>query len=251
MEAKTPSPGISSEEITYWMKDNYKPILTGIFAMGLMGLVYVYTTSKSEAAEHEAAQELFALQVKGETTPGSVTAAELEALAVKSRDTGISQHAAIRAAARIFASGNYQEAQQAYESFLREYSSSPLIPEAYLGIAVSLEALKQTDAALARFQELTTRFPDSGAGVRAKVSQARLLKEKGESAQAFQIYRELTSLSGFNAYGQRASWEIEAQIAMSDLLKAHPELIQTNSPAVPAIPAALPEPVPAPASAGN
>lgn len=211
----------------YWLTDNWKPILTGIAAVGLLGLFYVYSTSSAEAREESATGDLFKTQMSE-----SPTAADYERIASDHSASGIAQHAKLRAAAEKFEEGNYADAEQAYNGFVGEFSESPLLPEAFLGIAVSQDAQGKSEEALTKYQEIISRFPQSAVINRAKLNQARLLKQSGQHEQAYRIYQEMTAQLNMDPYAMRSSWGMEARMALRDLIEAHPELVQTNAPAV-------------------
>lgn len=229
----------------YWISENWKPIVAGVFAVGLLGLFYVYSTTSAEAREKEATNALYELQLS-ETGESTTSASDYDSIASENSSTGIAQHARLRAASKIFEEGNFAEAAQSYTAFVAEFPESPLLPEAFLGIAVSLEAQGSSDDALVKYQEITSRFPQSSVVNRAKVNQARILKSGGETEQAFRIYQELVGQAGSNPYARQSAWSIEAQMALRELLENHPELVQTNTP--PALNAASPSlQLPAPA----
>jgi predicted negative regulator of RcsB-dependent stress response len=237
MDSQAPS-GISSEEIAHWVGENWKPIATGIVAVGLIGLFYVYSTTTAEAREQHAANELFSLELKAGKDESPVNAEGYRKIADQFSSTGIAQHAQLLAASKVFESGDYAEAQQSYEKFVAEFSESLLLPEAFLGIAVSLDAQGKSEEALVKYREIISRFPQSSVVNRAKVNQARLLQADGQSEQAFRLYQELVGQGGANMFSQRSAWQMEAQVALQNLLKSHPELLQTNS--ATATPAAMP-----------
>jgi TolA-binding protein len=233
MDSQEPS-GISQEEVMYWISENWKPIITGVIVVGLLGLFYVYSTTSAQAREEAAVDDLYKLQLQNSDDLASSTASEWEQIASDNDSTGVAQHASLRGAAGIFATGDYTQAEQAYSQFVSRYSDSPLLPEAYLGIAVSLDAQGKSDDASTKYQEIISRFPQSSVVSRAKMNQARILKDQGETEQAFRIYQELAGQASLNPYTQRSSWNAEAQVALQELLETHPELMQTNTTTAPA-----------------
>jgi predicted negative regulator of RcsB-dependent stress response len=228
MDSQTPS-GISSEEIAHWVGQNWMPIATGIVAVGLIGLFYVYSDSSAEAREQAASNELFTLELKAGEDTAKPTAEDYRKVADQFASTGIAQHGQLLAASKVYESGNYAAAQQSYNKFVTDFSESPLLPEAFLGIAVSLDAQGNSEQALVKYREVISRFPQSSVVNRAKVNEARLLQAVGENEQAFRIYQELLSQGAENPYAQRSAWQMEAQIALQKLIKSNPELIPTNS----------------------
>ena len=210
----------------YWLADNWKPIVTGVFAVGILGLFYVYSTSSAEAREQAATDDIFKTQLAEEAN-----VSDYEQIASEHSSSGIAQHAKLRVAAKTYEEENYAEAEQAYLAFVAEFSESPLLPEAFLGIAVSQDAQGKSDEALTKYQEIVSRFPQSVVINRAKLNQARLLNKGGQHEQAYRIYQELTSQVNTDPYAMRSSWGMEARVGLRDLIEAHPELMQTNAPA--------------------
>jgi len=238
-----PPARISFEEIVVWIEERRKLVLLGIALIGLAGLIYVVTASRKESKGHEATAALFQFQSSFTGSSNEPPAAEYLALLSKTEATGIAQHVKLRAAVRYFTSNQYGEAQQAFEAFIREFPMSPLLPEAALGAAASLEAQGKNAEALSRYQEISTRYPQSSLVGRTRLGQARLLEVQGDQQQAFRIYQDLASQSaGPNQFGQSSPLEVDASIAMRRLVKLNPALLQTNAPSV--VPSIAPTNVP-------
>lgn len=70
------------------------------------------------------------------------------------------------------AAESYQEAMDAYQSFIRAYPKSVWVPEAKFGIASCLEELDQLDAAYHQFESLLQTYP-SPKVIRIKLTRIR------------------------------------------------------------------------------
>jgi tetratricopeptide (TPR) repeat protein len=245
-----PPSRISFEEIVVWVDDRKKLILTVIALLGIAGLVYVSYNSSQAGKRHRATAALFNFQAANNLATNPPPAASYRELLPQTEGTGIAQHVKLREAASLYTAGQYAEAQQAFEAFLRDFPNSPLLPEATLGVAASFEAQGQLAEALTRYQELTTRFPQSSLVDRARLGQARIFEQQGDQAQAFRIYQDLTArnTNPMSQFGQGSPLFIEANLALRRLLKENPALLQVESPApTPLIaPTELPLTTPAP-----
>jgi TolA-binding protein len=243
-------PRISLEEIAVWIDDHKKTILGVIALIGIGGLVYVVRQSSIESKDYRATAALFELQADATSITNEPTAAQYERLLPKTEGTGIAQHVKLREATSLFAAGKYAEAGTAFESFIKDFPSSPLQAEANLGLATSLEAQNKLQEALVKYQELTTRYPQSAFVDRARLGQARIYEQQGDQQQAFRIYQELAArnASAIGQSGQPSPLEIDASIAARRLLKENPALMKTNAPtAAPSIaPTQLPVSLPKP-----
>lgn len=243
--APPPPARITFEEIVVWIDERRKFVLLGVALIGLAGLAYVVTTSRSEGRAHRATAALFEFQSGFTGSSNEPPAAEYLALLPRTESTGIAQHVKLRAAARYFSGNQYSEAQQAFEAFARDFPTSPLLPEATWGAAASLEAQGKTAEALARYQDLTTRYPQSSLLGRARLGQARLFELQGDQQQAYRIYQDLASQSALAQFGQTSPLQIDASIAARRLAKLNPALLQTNTPSI--APTNVPAPLSAPA----
>lgn len=233
-----PPPRISFDEVVLWIDANKKPLLAGVAAIGLLGLVYVIYMANAEGREHRATAALYDLQARAVGETNEPSASDYHGLIEQTKGSGVAQHVVIREAAALFSAGKYSEAQQAYEAFARDFDNSPLLPEASFGVATSLEANGKNTEALAKYQEVATRFPQSGLVTRARLGQARMHEAQGDQQQAFRIYQELTSQAGATAqFGQTTPSQVDANIGLRRLIKANPSLLQTNAPASAVTPA--------------
>lgn len=229
-----PPPRITFEEIIVWLDERRKLILFAIVLLGLAGLAVVVYNAGVEGLEHRATAALFNLQATAAARTNVPAASDYQALLPATEGTGILQHVKLREATSLYTAGQYAEALQAFEVFLREFPGSPLLPEASLGAAASLEAQGKASEALARYQELTTRFPESSLASRARLGQARLFEQQGDQQQAFRIYQDLAARTsgGVGQFGQTSPLQMEANIAARRLVKANPALLQTNPPSL-------------------
>ncbi|MBI1176695.1 tetratricopeptide repeat protein [bacterium] len=246
MDQQQQPPRISLEEIVVWLDERKKIIFTVIAIIGIGGLVFVTRQSSREGKENRATAALFQLQVETGASTNTPSAAQYQALLPKVADTGIAQHVQLREANSQFAAGKYAEAESAFDTFVKEHPSSPLLPEANFGLATSLEAQNKTKEALSKYQELTTRYPDSAFVGRSRLAQARIFEQENDQQQAFRIYQELASQNAgsMSQMGQATPLQMDATIAFRRLLKENPGLMQTNAPAASPTPSIAPTQLP-------
>ena len=81
----------------------------------------------------------------------------------------------------------FVDANSTLQTFLNKHPESELAPTARLAIAGNLEAIGQTDVALALYQQIATTYPKSYAAPLALVSRAHLLKLKNRNDEARQV----------------------------------------------------------------
>jgi tetratricopeptide (TPR) repeat protein len=143
--------------------------------------------------------------------------------------TAAADRAGLLAAGALFSENKFTEAQAQFNKFIRDRPQSPFAPIAAYGVAACLEALGKQDEALASYQNLSVRYPNSSVLDDAKLSIARLYEAKKMPELALRAYDELMKSA---AAGGMANAVSEAMARREDLVAKHPELAKTN--AVPA-----------------
>ena len=149
------------------------------------------------------------------------------------RGTRAAGRALLLAAEALYAEGKYGEAAQQFESFLRESSGSPFAPTAAFGVAATLDAQGKTNEAVAAYQGVISDYPASAVANQAKLALGGLHEARNELTQAARLYGELA------APGQQSAWGIEAGMRRENLLRQHPELAPTNTPALSPLPTSV------------
>jgi predicted negative regulator of RcsB-dependent stress response len=139
--------------------------------------------------------------------------------------TGAAERALLLAAQALFEAGKFAEASVQFEAFLRESGESTLAPAAALGVAACLDAQGKTNEAVAAYQGLLVRYPGSSTANQAKLALAGLFEARQDFAQAVKLYNELSTP------GQPSQWGLQAGVRRENLLRLHPELAPTNTPA--------------------
>lgn len=212
-------------------------ILVGA-VVGTIGYAYTANVKKKEN-EASTALAMVELNVPQPTTPGAKAAEpkpeDYFKVAADFAGTGAAEHAILRGAVALFEVDKFTEAQQKFEEFIAKYPESEAKATAELGVAASLEALKQLDKAAEAYQRVITSYATQSEATQAKLGLASVHEQKGQAAQALKLYEEVGTVRPGT---QPSGWSNEANSRKERLLAAHPEL---------AVTAPAPAPAPAPA----
>ncbi|MFO1499316.1 MAG: tetratricopeptide repeat protein [Verrucomicrobiota bacterium] len=211
-----------------WVETNKKPLLIGVVAAIVLGFgygIYQYSVHQKEFAASDALLKLKNSLGTGQNAAAPDPAAYLQI----TRDyagTGAAERALLLAATAYFDAGKYAEAHEQFVKFLREYPQSPFAATAGYGAAACLEGQGKRDEALAAYQNLSVRFPNSTILDEAKLAMGRIHEVKNQPEQALRDYEDLIKAGTMTSAGAEAVQRKEA------VLTKHPELAKTNAPAV-------------------
>ena len=123
----------------------------------------------------------------------------------------------------LFKQQRYDEAKKAFESFINDYSKSPLVPWAYYWIGKTEEATGQPDRAKKRFQKILKEFPGSDVIPRVYLSLGNIDFRAEKYEDAVRFYRTITDSLLVPAIGVNADTAI-VPYAMSNLIEAYKNL---------------------------
>jgi predicted negative regulator of RcsB-dependent stress response len=228
-EAPEKSHGV---EFLAWLEVNKWRVVAAAACLAVAaGGITIYLSLRQER-EARASTALLKIQRAAErSSPGPRPSADpFLQMAREFPGTEAAHRAVLLAAGALFEAGKFAEASQQFEAFLRESGGSPFAPGAAFGIAACLDAQGKTNEAAAAYQGILTTYAGSGTANQAKLVLAGLCEARKEYAQAVKLYNELSSPA------QPSAWGIEAGMRRENLLRLHPELAPTNTPA----PASLP-----------
>jgi tetratricopeptide (TPR) repeat protein len=152
-------------------------------------------------------------------------------------DTTAAARALLIAGQLQFEAGKYDQAQATFQRFLAEHHDYPLASQAAVGVAASLEAQGKKAEAVARYEEISRRPPDSST-LQAQAALARLYASLGKNEQALRQYVALIQQGSDN------TWIGEAKLEAQNLLTQHPELRKLVSPPANAAPRDAASPLP-------
>jgi predicted negative regulator of RcsB-dependent stress response len=234
-----------------WLHANRKPILIAVIAAAVIALVAALVSWRKATEDLDANARLFSIPGAVGTSMRSAPASPASLLDVAKEypHTPGGEYSLLLGAEKLFLLNKYPEAQQDFAQFLADYPDSPLVPEARMGVAASIEGQGKTTEAIQKYQELLTAFPSEIHIVSpAKLTLARLLEQENQPQVALTYYSQLAQIQ--NPYDP---WAAEARERGQLLLAKHPELKPAEAPRQSAeAPFSLSQPgakPPAPASA--
>lgn len=208
---------------------NKNRIIVGIVLVAIAIFVGWVFAVQSQQKQIEAGEKLTQLTL----TPNATPDAYLK-IAADYANTKAGQRASLQAAATLFASGKFPEAQAQFQKFLDEYSDSEFAASAALGVAASLDAQNKTDLAANAYQRvLKNNYTDANAVNAAKMALAKIDEAQGRYNNAMINYQDVEQQSMMSSLRQ------EAGLHLMDLKNKMPA---ASAPASPA-PAASPLPL--------
>jgi predicted negative regulator of RcsB-dependent stress response len=186
-----------------WIEDNKKRlgIAGGIIVAAI--LVFFFVSSQREQREIDAGKALTQVVV---STAGDQLADAYLKIAADHPSTLAGQRALLQAAAAMFESGRYADAQTQFQNFLDAHPDGEFSWQAALGVAASLDAQGKSDLAVDAYQQVVNSPSDNteGASV-AKLAIARIYETQGKVNEAFSLYGEVMRANPNGALGSEAS----------------------------------------------
>ncbi len=130
-----------------------------------------------------------------------------------------------RKATIVLEGGNYPEAVTRFSRLIEEYPQSPLVPEAVFGIGRAHEYMGHRDTALAVYESVGTRFPESEAAERASIEAAGLRLRAAAWAPAGADYeRFIERYPGSDRLAEARYGLAVARLALKDTATATEQL---------------------------
>lgn len=217
-----------------WFELNRPRIIAGVGVVVVGVLVFLFIRWRHDQSEAAASAALSAV-LNGGGGSTQPTGASLLALAEAHSGTRAAERARLLGAGRLYVEGKFGEAQTQFDKFTVDYSESPLLNTALLGLASSLDSQNKTNEALTAYQRLISTAPNDPIAARARLSKARIHEALNQPATAVALYDELSRSQTAGELGQ------EAAVLRARLIAVHPELdstlAMTNSVRVAAPPA--------------
>jgi predicted negative regulator of RcsB-dependent stress response len=209
-----------------WIEANKKRILVGAGIIIAVILVFYFISSQREQNEIDAGKALTQAVVSG--NGGQLADAYLK-IAADHPATLAGQRALLQAAATLFETGRYADAQTQFQNFLDAHADSAFSGQAALGVAASLDAQGKSDLAVAAYQRAVNSLSDTeGTGI-AKLAIARIYETQGKPNDALSLYGEVMRANPNGALGSEASvWAMELQARPSS------SAVSVPTPAAPA-----------------
>jgi TolA-binding protein len=200
-----------------WIEANKNRLIGALVAVVIIYGVWSFIASQKEQNEIAAGQALTQLMM---TPPAGVDAATaLGQIATKYAGTAAAQRAQLQAAATLFGSGRYPDAQAQFEKFLATNPSGALAETAQLGLATSLEAQGKLDLASAAYQKVASVAAGKPSALPALVALGRIAESQGKLAEAANNYEAAARAGNLGgSLAQEASMraaELKAKIAVT------------------------------------
>lgn len=230
--------------IIAWLHANQKRVAALAAAILIVGGgigFYIWNGNHQEAMASEALSNLKS-SLLGRDATNSPDPAPYLKVASDYPGTSGAARATLIATGLLFDQGKYAEAQAQYEKFIQAHSDYPLVNEAAVGLAASLEAQGKTSEAIARYEEVAKRRETDSTSPQARSALARLYLAQNKPDSALKLYEELLK------EGRNSSWNNEAELQRETLLTKHPELRKQPAPPQTAPPVAVPMPQSAPSA---
>lgn len=215
-------PTVALYDFYGWLHTNRKRVVAGAMVVAVIAAIVGVVMWNSNQKEAGANRALFAVpSVLNQTPPGDPASARA-LLAISQEDSGTSAGTAAQllAARELFVGGKYAEAQREFSKFVASHSGHPLLPQANVGIAASMEAQGKISDAEQQYKKISALYStDPNIILPVKLTLARLSEAENKPDQAVQLYKELASINDRND-----PWVVEAYERLRLLVAKHPEL---------------------------
>jgi TolA-binding protein len=209
-----------------WVQANQKRLIIGavivLVAIGVIAFISYEQGQKEVRASHAFANVAAPMSPTAAVPAG--TADAYLKVAKEHDGTKGGARALLQAGAGYFVERKYDDAQKAFDQFLKQYPGSEWVPQAHFGIAATLDAQGKTADAVAKFEEMRRRFANDAVIDEVKLALARLFETQNKPADAHKIYAELVQANPYSGMGS------EAGVRMEALEEKFPELAKTNAP---------------------
>ncbi|HMP84973.1 MAG TPA: tetratricopeptide repeat protein, partial [Verrucomicrobiota bacterium] len=195
-----------SDRLWVWFEANGKKAIWGVVGAAVLVFVVAFFVWNKNQSETNASQALSAAEVQIALSGGARDASAEVYLKVASDHPGTAAagRAILQAGAALFVRGKYAEAQSELERFIRDYSSSPFIPQALLGIASCLEAQGKTDDAAKAYEALTKNHSASAVAPKAEFALANIYESQGRFQEAWFLFEKLARAGLNTSIGSEA-----------------------------------------------
>jgi len=208
-----------------WIEANLKQIAYAGGAVAILVFFYFYYGYSQTRKEVTAGQALSQVMVTGGASPQADAYLKV---AADYPGTVAGQRALLEAAAALFTSAKYPEAQAQFQKFLDTYPDPDnfFTPDALLGVAAALDAQGKTDLAISAYQKAAAQSGNVSVTASAKFAIARIYDAQGKTAEAVKLYEEIA-----RAY-PNSSFSNEAGLRAMELKTKGPGAIARPVPAV-------------------
>jgi tetratricopeptide (TPR) repeat protein len=193
-----------------WFEANRKQAFMGAGALAVIGVIvafFLYHRDQADIAASEALSGVALAPMTG-ASRGDMANAYLK-VAATYPDSRAGARALLLAAGALFVEGKYPEAKTQFERFKREYSSSPYLGEALLGIAACLDAQGNTNEAAAAYKDLIDHHPADQVLPQARFALGRLYEAQNKPELARNMFEEVERNNPYESLGSEAGMRLE------------------------------------------
>ena len=215
-----------------WFEANKKQALLGAGALVLVGVIvafYLYRRNEADIVASEALSNVALAPMTG-ASRGAMADAYLK-VAATYPDSRAGARALLLAAGTLFVEGKYPEAKTQFDRFTRDYSTSPFLGEALLGIAACLDADGKSRDAMAAYKDIIDHHAGDNVVPQARFALGRLYEAQNEPEQARNMFEEVERTNPYGSLGSEAGMRLEELKAKYPNLFA-PKTPMTNSTAL-------------------
>jgi TolA-binding protein len=124
-------------------------------------------------------------------------------------DSRAGARALLLAGGALFVEGKYPEAKAQFDRFKRDYSTSPYMGEALLGIASCLDAEGKTSEAAAAYKDLIDHHPVDQVLPQARFALGRLYEAQNKPELARNMFEEVERNNPYGSLGSEAGMRLE------------------------------------------
>jgi len=193
-----------------WFEANRKQALLGAGALVVIGLIvafFLYRRNEADIAASEALSNVALPQMTG-ASRGDIADAYLK-VAATYPNSRAGARALLLAGGVLFVEGKYPEAKTQFDRFTKNYSDSPFMGEALLGIASCLDAQGKAAEATAAYRDLIDHHPSDQVLPQARFSLGRLYEAQNKPELARNMFEEVERNNPYGSLGSEAGMHLE------------------------------------------
>ena len=193
-----------------WAETNRRQITMAVVAIVVVGLIswfFIWQKEAKEIAAGEAFTAVAVSQMINGTGRGEAAEPYLK-VASEYPNSSAGIRASLLAAGNLYVEGKYDQARTQFERFIREHGDSPMVGQAYMGVAAAYDAQGKTSEAVAAYKKLTEGHATDPAAPQARFSLARLYEAQNNAAQA-RTELEQVAHDPASVFAQEAAMRLE------------------------------------------
>ncbi|MGD1085331.1 MAG: tetratricopeptide repeat protein [Verrucomicrobiota bacterium] len=220
MEAETT---IAIYKFVTWLRANQKRVIAGAIVAAIIAAIVGFCVAHKRERETDANQMLLALPL-GLNPSNAPNPGDLLNISREYPGTAAGADAQLLAARELFLESKFKDAEQAFSKFISDNPGHPLIPQAQVGVAASLESEGKIPEAMTKYKEIAAVYSSQpNISLPVKLTLGRLNEDQREFKAAVAFYEGLLDRND-----PRDPWVAEARERLVLLLAKHPELSQSG-----------------------